>query len=306
MKKNPNSRKLIVIVGPTAVGKSELAVELARKYGGEIISADSRQVYTGLDIGTGKVTKKGMHGIPHHLLDVTDPRRQFTVAKYTKLAQKALDDILARGKLPIICGGTGLYIDALLGRVLIPEVPPNPKLRKQLERKSVSSLFAMLQKLDPGRAETIDRHNSRRLVRAIEIATVLGRVPVRAVILKNNSIAVQPLYIGLTLPKNELKGKIALRLTARIDSGMIEEAKRLHTERVSWKRMEELGLEYRYVSRFLRGRISREEMVAELQSEIWHYAKRQMTWFKRNKEIRWFKPSEQSVIEEKVRKFIST
>ena len=155
------------------------------------------------------MTKKGMHGIPHHLLDVTDPRRQFTVAKYTKLAQKALDDILARGKLPIICGGTGLYIDALLGRVLIPEVPPNSKLRKQLERKSVSSLFAMLQKLDPGRAETIDRHNSRRLVRAIEIATVLGRVPVRAVILKNNSIAVQPLYIGLTLPKNELKGKIA-------------------------------------------------------------------------------------------------
>jgi tRNA dimethylallyltransferase len=169
--------KMVVIVGPTSSGKSDLAVALAKKFNGEVISADSRQVYKGLNIGTGKITKKEMRGVKHHLLDVADPRKQFTVSDFLDLTNKTIVQIVKSGKLPIVCGGTGFYIDALLGEKQIPEVPPNPKLRKQLENKTTKELFKMLQKLDPERAKNIDAQNPRRLVRAIEIAKKLGKVP---------------------------------------------------------------------------------------------------------------------------------
>ncbi len=284
-------QKVLVIVGPTATGKSALAVEIARKFDGEIISADSRQVYRGLDVGTGKIIKKEMRGIPHHLLDVASPKKQFSVAEYQTLAQNKIADILARGKLPIICGGTGLYVDAALGRAVFPEVPPNPALRAKLEQKSPEALFAMLQEIAPERARTIDRHNPRRLVRALEIASAGS----------NNNISIRPydnvLWLGLTLPLDILKRKIHTRLLTRINKqDMISETRRLHAKGLSWKRMEALGLEYRYLSRYLRGRITKEEMTAKLQTEIYRYARRQMTWFKRNKEIRWFAPSQKKEI----------
>jgi len=299
-------RKLLVIVGPTAVGKSALSVELARTYNGEIISADSRQIYTGLDIGTGKITVEEMKGVPHHLIDVANPKKQFSVAEYQTLAREKMDDIFSRGNIPIICGGTGLYIDALLGKVVIPNVPPNPKLRKQLEKKSVIELFAMLKRLDSRRAEGIDPHNPRRLIRAIEIAKALGTVPRYADILKNNSIDVEPLYVGLMLPSEVLRQRIHDRLLSRLDEGMLIEATELHRKGLSWKRMEDLGLEYRYMSRHLRGLISQEEMITQLQSEIWRYAKRQMTWFRRNTEIKWFLPKQTADIERKVRNFLKS
>ena len=166
--------KIIAIVGPTASGKSDLAVKIARKYNGEIISADSRQVYRGLNIGTGKITKHEMLGVPHHLLDVADPKKRFTVADFKTLADKAIADISSRGKLPIICGGTGLYIDILTSGFVLPDVPPNPTLRKKLGQKTAAQLFVILKKLDPKRAENIDQTNSVRLIRAIEIAKVFG------------------------------------------------------------------------------------------------------------------------------------
>src|ERR1035437_2741649 len=157
--------KVIVILGQTATGKSNLAVKIAKKVNGEIISADSRQVYKGLDIGTGKITQKEMKGIPHHLLDVANPKKQFSIALYKKLAEAKIEEIIASGKTPIICGGTGFYIDAITKGVIFPEVPPNFKLRKNLLRNDATALFRKLQKLDPERAKNIDSKNKVRLIR---------------------------------------------------------------------------------------------------------------------------------------------
>ena len=293
-------QKILVILGPTASGKSELGIRLAKKFNGEVVSADSRQVYRGLDIGTGKITKREMQGVRHHLLDVAGPKRQFTAAEYKKLAERAIGDILARGKLPIIVGGTGFYIDTLLGNVSLPIVPTNPTLRKRLAKKTLPELFAMLKKLDPRRARGIDRHNPRRLIRAIEIATALGNVP--AVKTKK---PFDVLYIGLTIPKDILRKKINTRLVARLKHGMVAEAKRLHERSLSLKRMDEIGLEYRFLARYLQKKISKEEMVQGLASAIWRYAKRQMTWWRRNTQIMWFQPDKKQVIENNVRKFLN-
>jgi len=276
--------KVIVILGQTSTGKSDLAVKIAKKVNGEVISADSRQVYKGLDLGTGKITRREMQGVPHHLLDVASPKKRFSVAEYKKLADQKIKEIIARGKIPIICGGTGLYIDAVVNGIIFPEVPPNDKLRKQLTQKSAIALFQVLKKLDKNRAKNIDPKNKVRLIRAIEIAKFLGKVP--------KITEVKPLYdfikIGLYLPVDILKEKISIRLFARIRAGMITEAKNLHKNGLSWKRMEELGLEYRQLALYLQKKISKQKMIEKLNSEIYKYAKRQMTWFKKDKEIKWF------------------
>lgn len=286
--------RVLVIVGPNAIGKSALAITLARKLDGEIISADSRQVYRGLNIGTGKITKKEMRGVPHHLLDVADPRKQFSVFDYVGIARKNLEEIFSRGHIPIICGGTGLYIDALLGNITIPEVPPNQTLRKELEKKSPEELFEILKELAPERAEKIDARNPRRLIRAIEIAKYQNSLSGHAE--ANIPRDARTIWIGLTLQENELKKKITVRLFSRISRGMIDEVKKLHARGLSWKRMDELGLEYRYISHYLRGNITKEEMIEKLKTESWKYAKRQYTWFKRNKNIHWFQPSQRKEI----------
>ncbi|MFA6554136.1 MAG: tRNA (adenosine(37)-N6)-dimethylallyltransferase MiaA [Candidatus Paceibacterota bacterium] len=283
--------KLIVILGPTASGKSNLAVQIAKKIGGEVISADSRQVYKGLNIGTGKITSVEMQGIPHHLLDVADPKETFTVADYVKLAEKAIADITKRNKIPIICGGTGFYIQALVDGLSIPEVPPNEELRKGLSTKTISELNKILERLDPARFETIDKDNPRRLIRAIEIATALGSVP-----LLEKTYKYDTRFIGIDMPMDILKERIHKRLLSRIKNGMIEEIRNLHDNGLSWERMEDLGLEYRYVSRHLQGMITEKEMLEQLEMEICHYAKRQMTWFKRDKKIEWYKSGEEALL----------
>ncbi|MBX4215654.1 tRNA (adenosine(37)-N6)-dimethylallyltransferase MiaA [Candidatus Parcubacteria bacterium] len=291
--------KIVAIVGPTASGKSGLAVRLARTFNGEVISADSRQVYTGLDIGTGKVSKREMRDIPHHLLDVLSPRRQFSAARYKLRAEKAVGGILRRGHLPIVCGGTGHYLETLTKGTVLPEVRPNLALRKKLNKKSAKELYSLLKKLDPRRARGIDEHNPRRLVRAIEIAKALGSVP---------KLKVAPKYdvlqIGLALSPAKLKNKIQKRLRSRMKEGMVTEAKRLRQEGLSLKRMDELGLEYRYLAKHLDGEMTREEMAQKLETEIWRYSKRQMIWFKRDKTIKWFSPSEYRKVREEVGKFI--
>ena len=282
--------KVIVILGQTATGKSDLAVKIAKKLGGEVISADSRQVYTGLNLGTGKITQKEMQSVPHYLLDVANPKKKFSVSEYKKLVDQKTKEMISRGKIPIICGGTGFYIDAVVNDIVFPEVPPNEKLRKILNKKDAVQLFQILQKLDKARAKTIDSKNKVRLIRAIEIAKALGKVPK----LKNVSNSTQPykfIKIGLYLPAGILKEKINKRLLARIKNGMLKEIEGLHKKGLSWKRMEELGLEYRYVALYLQKKISKEEMIQKLNSEIYKYAKRQMTWFKRDEEIKWFDAS---------------
>ena len=307
--------KILVVLGPTASGKSALAVKLAKKLartkwggfnGAEIISADSRQVYKGLNIGTGKITKKEMAGVPHHLLDVANPKKRFTVVEYQKLAREKIAEVFSRGRLPILCGGTGFYIQAVVDNIVLPDVPPNPKLRAILKKETSETLFNILLKLDPRRAKTIDPKNSRRLIRAIEIVKALGKVPplTRSNLVNKVRPCFDTLFIGLALPPEELKKKITVRLFARIREGMIAEAKRLHVDGLSWKRMEELGLEYRYLALLLQDKITKEEMVTKLKTEIWRYAKRQMTWFKRDTRIKWFKTTKENPVEKVIEKFL--
>ncbi|MCD6429232.1 tRNA (adenosine(37)-N6)-dimethylallyltransferase MiaA [bacterium] len=292
-----NHNKLLVIVGPNASGKSDLAVKLAKKFNGEVVSAVSRQVYKGMDIGTGKVPRDKLkikneklkiylhQGIPHYLLDVASPKRRFTVAQYQKKAIEAIGKIQKKGKLPILCGGTGFYIQAVVDGIGIPEVKPDWKLREKLEKKTCDELYQQLKKLDPKRAKTIDKKNKRRLIRAIEIV-LKTKKPVPP--LKQRRMF-DVLIIGVKRDKKELKERIKKRLLRRFKLGMIKEVKKLHKSGVSWKRLEEFGLEYRFIAYYLQGKMKYEEMVKRLQKAIENYAKRQMTWFKRDKRIHWIK-----------------
>ncbi len=305
--------KILVILGPTSTGKSDFAVGLAKQFsakggsasggnGAEIISADSRQVYKGLDLGTGKVPRDRVRssrfstnysrqttnylyrGVPHHLLDVASASRVFTASDYARLAKRSILKIAKKGKLPIICGGTGFYIAAALEKQSLAPVPPNATLRKQLLKKSAAELFLLLKKMDPERARNIDAKNTHRLIRAIEIAKAIGKSPAR-----NREEEYNALKIGLNFPLETLKKRIGLRLKKRLRLGLIKEVARLHENGLSFRRMEALGLEYRYISRHLRGMLTRKQMEEELSREIFKFAKRQNTWFKKDKSIHWVK-----------------
>jgi tRNA dimethylallyltransferase len=275
--------KIVVVVGPTASGKSDLAVELAQAFSGEVVSADSRQVYRGLDIGTGKITESEMRGVPHHMLSVADPMQLFTVSDYRAYAQKSIAEILSRGRMPIVCGGTGFYIQALVDGITLPDAPPDPTLRATLSAFSPDALYEKLLLLDPDFASIVDRHNPHRLIRAIEIATALGKVPPREAF-----SLYDPLFVGIATDLYTLRERIHSRLLRRLDGGMIDEAIELHEGGLTYERMEALGLEYRYLARFLEDKLTRSDMERELENEIFHYAKRQLTWFKRDPRIHWF------------------
>lgn len=290
MKKKP---KLLVVLGPTAVGKSDLAVELALKHNGEVISADSRQVYTGFDIGTGKITKKEMRGVPHYMLDITTAKKRFDISMWQEKTKKIISEIHNRGKLPIICGGTGFYIQSIVDNIVLPDVPPDDKLRSKLEKKDTEQLVKILQKLDPKIIKTIDTKNPVRLIRAIEIATHLGSVPK----IKKEENPYDILQIGLIVSDEVLKERIYIRLIKRMKNGMIREAKKLHEKGISWKKMYQLGLEYRYLSLLIQNKISKTEFIEKLNTEIWHYARRQKQWFKRDNRIKWFEPKDLRKIE---------
>ncbi len=309
--------KVIIILGQTSTGKSDFAVSVAQKFGGEIISADSRQVYRGMDLGTGKITKKEMQKIPHYLLDVVSPKKTFSVSDFQKLANKKINEIIKRKNIPIICGGTGFYIDAVVNGTTFPEVPPDAKLREKLSKKSINELFTMLEKLDKDRAKNIDKNNPVRLIRAIEITKTLGKVPLPkgdtfSAMAENASLLGSSRYkvlkVGLAIPPEILKEKIKVRLLARIKKGMLREIKNLHEkEKISWKRLESLGLEYRYVSYFLQGKLAKPEMIEKLNTEIWHYAKRQKTWFKKDPNTIWINPleiHEKALALKKVKEFL--
>ena len=281
-------KPVLVILGQTATGKSDLAVKLAKKFNGEIISADSRQVYKGLDIGTGKITKKEERGVPHHLLDVISPKKRFSVAEYKRLADIKIGEILEQEKIPIICGGAGFYIDSVTKGQVFPEVPPNYKLRKRISLLDGRQLLMRLKKLDPARAKNIDPKNKVRLIRAIEIAKALGKVP--------KITEVKPMYkfikIGLYLPAEKLKKNVEKRVKKMFKSGLLKEIKKLKRTGVSEKRLRELGFEYYEPT---------EEKVI---NETIKYAKRQMTWFKRDKEIKWLDASRKSDLAKQMRALV--
>ena len=290
-----NSIKIIAIVGPTASGKSDLAAHIAQKINGEIISVDSRQVYKGMDIGTGKVpiTSKLLSrgkmeymymGIPHWGLDIANPKSQYSVTKFQKYAKKKIIEITKRGNFPILCGGTAHWMDAVVFEQQFPQVPPNPKLRKQLEGKTTEHLFKQLEEVDPGTAKRVDQKNPRRLIRAIEIITATGET-IPAI---SASSPYECLWIGLRQDTAVLRKNIEKRLTERIEQGLMAEVENLHSSGLSWKKLESFGLEYKFSALLLQGKLNKMEFSTLLTNEIWHYAKRQMTWWKRNDAINWF------------------
>jgi len=283
-------KKLIVILGPTASGKSKLAINLAKKFNGEVVSADSRQVYKGMDIGTAKITKKEMKGIPHYLLDVVSPKKRFTVVQYRKLALKAISKIVKKKKTPILCGGTGFYIGAVVDGTVIPKVKPDWQLRSNLEQLETKELFKRLKKLDPRRAKTIEKKNKRRLIRALEII-IKTKQPVPS--LQKKPLAYPVLIIGLR--KNNLKEIIQKRFFKWLKQGLLKEVKRLKKDGLSWKKIEEFGIHYRQASQYLQNKISREKMIENSLKELQNYAKRQMTWFKRDKRIYWIKKQSEAI-----------
>ena len=279
-------QKLIAIVGLTASGKSALAVKLAKKFNGEIISADSRQVYKGLDIGTAKITRKDMQGIPHHLLSVVSPKGSYSVVSYQKAAQRAILAILKRNHTPILVGGSPQYIYAVVDDWIMPKVAPNKRLRAQLEKLSVAELFLRLQKLDPARAKTVEQKNKRRLIRALEIIHKTGKpVPV----LKKNAPSYPVLLLGVERTKEEIKKRIRKRFLLMLKGGFLREIKRLRKEGLSFKKIESFGLEYKEGAQYLQGKISKEEMIARAIKATEDFARRQMVWFKKDQRICWVK-----------------
>ena len=276
--------KVIAIVGPTASGKTALSIALASRFGGEVISADSRQVYREMDLGTGKVTAAEMANIPHHLLDIANPATDtYTGADFVHDASTAISDITNRGHLPIITGGTFFYLDLLRGLRSSAPVPPNGPLRTELETKTTEELSALLTNLDARRAETIDHANRRRLIRALEVVNAIGHVPETAV----TDCPYDMLVLGIDVPVDILNERIHRRIVDRIDQGMIEEIETLHKSGVSYERMASFGLEYRSIASFLQGHITKDVMVEELAAKIRQFAKRQRLWLKNDPSIIW-------------------
>lgn len=296
--------RVLVILGPTASGKTSLAVKLAAKYQGEIISADSRQVFRGMDIGSGKDLKeyvvKGKK-VPYHLIDVVNPNDEFNLAKYQKLANSALKDILSRGKLPIIAGGTGLYLQALVDGYQLDKNVPDLKKRLELEAMSVSELYKKLEKIKPDfthKLNNSDKNNPRRLVRYLEIFSSENNLEKNKPVLKKPAIKKKPAYdfliFGLQQDDNEMRARIIKRIKDRLNNeDMVEEVERLLEEGVSSERLNSFGLEYRHINWYLQDKLDYDEMVEKLSLATYRFAKRQKTWFRRwekqGKKIHWVK-----------------
>jgi tRNA dimethylallyltransferase len=277
--------KIIVILGPTSSGKSDMAIRLAKKFNGEIISADSRQIYRGMDIGTGKITKKEQGAAKHWMLDIVNPRTKFSVAQFKKKVDKIIPNILKRGKTPIICGGTGFWIKSVIDNVAYPEVKPNWKLRAKLHKKSTKELFKMLKNLDKQRAKDIDPNNKVRLVRAIEICRKLGSVPdIKHETLNTNYAFLQ---IGIKISKKKLHANIKKRLEKRFRTGMIKEVEKMRKLGLSWEKIQSFGLGYFWIPLYLQNKISKEELFKKVFQAEKNYAKRQMAWFRKDKRIKW-------------------
>lgn len=275
--------KIIFITGPTASGKSDLAIYLAKKINGEIINADSRQVYKYLDVGSGKISKKEQKEVFHHLLSIAQPKRNYSLGRFLKDSEKAIKKILRKNKIPIFCGGTILYLKALKEGWQIPQVKPNYKLRKKLEKKSNEELYREIKKLDPARAKKLDPNNKRRLIRALEIIYSLGKVPK---ILKKPKYDL--LLIAPFVEKEILFKKIRKRLEKRIP-GIIKEIKKLRKVGLSFQRIISFGLEYKWFGKYVKGEIDLKTAKEKCYLDILRFAKRQIRELKKIKEVIWLK-----------------
>lgn len=293
-------QKLVVVVGPTASGKTGLAINIAKQFHGEVISADSRQVYRGLDIGTAKATEAEMQGVPHHLIDIVDIDTVYTADRFKKEARKCITEITAREHLPIVAGGTFFYVDTLLGRIAPPKVSPNPELRAALEKKTVEELFAELEQKDPRRATTVDPKNKRRIIRSLEIIEALGSVP-------ETEPSVSPyltLTLGINTDPDTLRERLKKRAQHYLDIGFKEEVEVLLETGVKRERLAEIGFEYLLGLDLIDGKLSEEKFIEVFVQKNWQYAKRQLTWLKRDQQVNWVSASDKGEIEMLVQQFL--
>lgn len=269
-----SKKNIVCVIGPTASGKSARAISLAKERGGEVISVDSRQVYRMLDIGTEKISKEEMQGIPHHLIDIRDPKESYSAGDFVQDAERLIEEIYARGKVPILAGGSHFYFDALVYGV--PSgIPMDYALRDKLEALSAQELFAQIQEKDPRRAQELDPHNRRRLIRALEIIAEVGHVPERVREARYNVE-----WVVLLPEREELRKRIEIRLKHTLEKGLIEEVRKVRAY-VGDARLTELGLEYRIVGEYLRGERDEASLLPALTSSLYQYARRQEAWIRK-------------------------
>ncbi len=290
---------LIVVLGPTASGKSSLGITLAQRFSGEIVSADSRQVYRHLDIGTAKVSLEEQLLVPHFLLDVVELDAMYTVSQFQHDAIVAIDAILLRSHLPFLVGGSPHYIQSVVDNLDIPQVPPQPELRAELEQRPLSDLLRELEERDPKSFASIDRNNPRRVIRALEVCVVTGKP-----FSEQRGLA-HPLYrsllLGIQWPREVLYRRIDARVDERMQQGMVQEVCDLLAAGVPHERLEALGLEYRFIARWLRGEYESEAyMVEHLKYAIHDFTRRQLTWFRHDKRIIWLDGDKDTLIQEAI------
>ena len=303
-------KNLIIILGPTATGKSQISIQIAKSFNGEIINCDSIQVYKGFDIGTDKLSPEKWEGIPHHLLDFVDPTTQFNAAKFIKLASKTAEVILEKGKLPIVTGGTGLYLKALV-EGLFPEEKKNRSLREELDAewtdRGSESMWEELKTIDPEYAQNTGKHDKIRIVRALEVFRTTG-IPFSKHFPETQSL-VSDFYIlkiGLKLERDILNQRIENRVDMMFSKGIIDEVRMLLASGVSSSSPPFRALGYKYVLQFLQNKKSLHEAIFLTKRDTRRYAKRQMTWFRKMKDIHWFSPGDLNCIEELIKKKLKT
>ena len=331
--------KIIVILGPTASGKTDLGLALAKEFNGEVVSADSRQIYKKMNIGTAKPEGQWKHiviptavegslkpderdsstpsadsdrndktvyvvsGVPHHLMDIIDPGEDFSLADYKEQAIAAINDILSRGKLPIIVGGTGLYIRALVDNFDIPKIEPNKKLRQQLEKKSLPQLAALLKKIDLASAQKIDLKNPRRVLRALEVFILSGESFFKQ--RTKSAPLFNVLQIGINLPRPELFERIDHRVDEQLKNGLVEETAKLAKQKYGWHLPSMSGIGYKQIGFYLREEMTLPEAVELLKRDSRRYAKRQTTWFNKDKKIHWLKGADFASARQLVKIFLN-
>lgn len=295
-------KPLIIIAGPTAVGKSDLAVNFAKEFGGEVISADSMQVYRGLDIGSAKITPEEMQGVPHHLIDVLDPKEPFNVAVFQRLAKDALAEIYSRGRIPVICGGTGFYIQSVLYDIDFTENPADLSVRNALmktaEEEGAEAIREKLLKIDPESAAGIDGNNVKRMIRAIEYYEMTGeKISVHNARERAKESPYDSHFYVLTMDRERLYERIDARVDRMMEAGLLQETEKLKNCGCTREMTSMQGLGYKQLYRYLEGECSLPEAVESIKIETRHFAKRQLTWFRREKAVRWIDVEKEQAID---------
>lgn len=292
--------KVVVLIGPTAVGKTKLSIELAKAFNGEIISGDSMQIYKGMDIGTAKITPEEMEGIPHHLIDIKEPHESFSVAEFQERVRKKITEITQRGKLPMIVGGTGLYIQSVIYDYQFSDAPSDEEFRRTLENRAEiegnEAIYEELQKVDPVGAETIHPNNLRRVVRALEVFHCTGKTMSQYQEGQTPELMYDIAIIGLTMDREKLYERINKRVDIMMEQGLLEEVRELFQSGLKdCQSIQAIG--YKEIYEYLYGKISIVEAIEQLKQNSRRYAKRQLTWFRNKMDVEWFDMSDVTTIE---------